>query len=86
LTTLILPTTPLRNLSEGMSDYWDVNPPSTESSKDKHPYQGKEKAALLERRKLKSSVHTLLGELPHNSISTATLLGMPHNRVRTALY
>ena len=33
LIKLLVQTTPLRDLSERMSDYWDVNPPNTESSK-----------------------------------------------------
>jgi hypothetical protein len=33
LIKFIMPTTSLRNLSEGMPDYWDVNPPNTESTK-----------------------------------------------------
>jgi hypothetical protein len=64
LIKIIMPTTPLRNLSEGMPDYWDVNPPNTESSKENHPCRGEEKTALLERRKLKSSINTLLGNWP----------------------
>ena len=37
--------------------------------------QGEEKTALLERRKLKSSVNTLLGELPHNNVRNSKLAG-----------
>jgi hypothetical protein len=33
LIKLLMPTTPLRDLPEGMPDYWDVDPPNTESSK-----------------------------------------------------
>ena len=37
--------------------------------------RGEEKTALLERRKLKSSVNTLLGELPHNNVRNSELAG-----------
>jgi hypothetical protein len=69
-----------------MMEYWDVNSPNTESSKKSTHAGGERKTTLLERGKLKSSVNALLGELPHKSISTATLLGMPLGRAQTTLY
>jgi hypothetical protein len=32
------------DLSEEMKKYWDVNPPTTESSKEKHPCWGENNA------------------------------------------
>ena len=58
-----------------MLDYGDVDPPNTESSKKNTHVGGERKTTLLERGKLKSSVNTLLGELPHNNVRNSKLAG-----------